>query len=284
MAGATSGQALIFNGTQVVWSQVNALNAVNAANATNADHLNGFDWTALFDNGNPQSGAMSVAYVSSRGGANIAGDLLASGRAFLSGPTIVSGPLFAPNIALNMSLNDWGIYLRAVGDFNHFLKWADVHGSQTGFDGPVLAGLGGGVLGSTDDWTLRWNRNGSVQTRGTIFSGSDRNVKENFQAIDAEEVLAKVAAMPITRWAYKADPSAEHIGPVAQDFRAAFGLGSDDKSIAMVDGDGVALAAIQGLNRKVDQEKNGLWRMVKQQQGQIEALQAALAGLNARTK
>jgi hypothetical protein len=40
---------------------------------------------------------------------------------------------------------------------------------------------------------------------------------------------------------------------MAQDFHAAFGLGADDKHIATVDADGVALAAIQGLNVKLEQ-------------------------------
>ena len=35
---------------------------------------------------------------------------------------------------------------------------------------------------------------------------------------------------------------------MAQDFYAAFGLGESDKGIDTVDADGVALAAIQGLN------------------------------------
>jgi hypothetical protein len=143
-------------------------------------------------------------------------------------------------------------------------------------------GLVGGVLGTTLDWTLRWHRNGNVWVRGSVFSGSDRNLKENFTAVNADDILGKVATMPITRWNYKADPLAEHIGPVAQDFRAAFGLGSDDKSIAMVDGDGVALAAIQGLNNKVDQKNNELSEIVKRQQGQIEALKAEVAVLKAK--
>jgi hypothetical protein len=42
-----------------------------------------------------------------------------------------------------------------------------------------------------------------------------------------------------------------HLGPVAQDFRAAFGLGRNDTTITTVDADGVALAAIQGLNQKL---------------------------------
>lgn len=86
---------------------------------------------------------------------------------------------------------------------------------------------------------------------GAWASVSDRNLKEKFQPVDTDAVLAKVAAMPITRWSYKSEAGVTHMGPVAQDFRAAFGLGTDDKSIVSVDADGVALAAIQGLNRKI---------------------------------
>ncbi len=83
---------------------------------------------------------------------------------------------------------------------------------------------------------------------------SDRAAKENFTPINPREVLEKVTALPLARWNYKAVPGAEHIGPVAQDFHAAFGLnGADDKHIATVDADGVALAAIQGLNQKLEQ-------------------------------
>jgi trimeric autotransporter adhesin len=65
-------------------------------------------------------------------------------------------------------------------------------------------------------------------------------------------VLRKVVALPITEWNYKTLQGARHLGPVAQDFRAAFGLGTDDKGISTVDADGVALAAIQGLHRQVE--------------------------------
>lgn len=83
---------------------------------------------------------------------------------------------------------------------------------------------------------------------------SDRNAKENFAAVDPAAVLAKVAALPLSAWNYKADPATRHIGPMAQDFHAVFGVGPDDKHIATVDADGVALAAIQGLNRKLLEE------------------------------
>ena len=67
----------------------------------------------------------------------------------------------------------------------------------------------------------------------------------------------------------------------AQDFHAAFGLGSDDKTIATVDADGVALAAIQGLNSKVDQEDKSLRAVIAKQQEQLDLLRAEIAALKA---
>lgn len=88
----------------------------------------------------------------------------------------------------------------------------------------------------------------------TWFSGSDRNAKEAFVTIEPRAVLEKVASLPITEWRYKEQPGIEHLGPMAQDFHKAFGLnGADDKHISTVDEGGVALAAIQGLNQKLEQ-------------------------------
>ena len=84
---------------------------------------------------------------------------------------------------------------------------------------------------------------------------SDRNLKEHFARICARDVLDKVAALPISRWDFISDPATQHLGPMAQDFHAAFGLGTDDKHIATVDADGVALAAIQGLNQKLEEQR-----------------------------
>jgi hypothetical protein len=286
--GASAGQALTFNGTNVTWTQINAVNAINANHAADSSHLNGFDWSALFDNGDPQSGNITVQNLGSRA-AVYTKDLFASGVSYLTGSaTLISGRLYAPSIGAAMSLNDTAIFLRNVGDFNHFLSWGDSHAGQTGFDGPLLVGYAGGVLGTTSDWTLRWFRNGNVVTRGSLFQGSDRNLKENFTSVDPAEILAKVSAMPITRWNYKDDPAVQHLGPMAQDFRAAFALGADEKTICVVDSEGVALAAIQGLNKKVDElnQKVGeqgseLLELVKQQKKQIEALQAELNALKA---
>jgi hypothetical protein len=43
------------------------------------------------------------------------------------------------------------------------------------------------------------------------------------------------------------DDGTRHIGPVAQDFAAAFGVGENNTSINMADADGVLLAAVQAL-------------------------------------
>lgn len=82
-------------------------------------------------------------------------------------------------------------------------------------------------------------------------SVSDVNMKTDFRDLDGEEVLAKVARMPIQEWRYKAqDASIRHVGPTAQDFHAAFGLGEDPLRIGTIDADGVALRAIQALEAR----------------------------------
>ncbi len=77
---------------------------------------------------------------------------------------------------------------------------------------------------------------------------SDRNSKDNFVPVDARSVVEKLAQIPISTWNYKTqDAAIRHIGPMAQDFAAAFGVGEDNKHITTIDADGVSLAAIQGL-------------------------------------
>lgn len=68
----------------------------------------------------------------------------------------------------------------------------------------------------------------------------------------ADDILQKTADLPISVWTYGFDhPSVRHLGPMAQDFARAFGLGSSDRRIDMVDANGVALACIQALYRRV---------------------------------
>ncbi|WP_273046641.1 tail fiber domain-containing protein [Allomeiothermus silvanus] len=133
---------------------------------------------------------------------------------------------------------------------------------------------------------LMWlDRNANLEIIGEVYgkqfnNTSDRNAKANFRRVDSLEVLGKVARLPITSWNYKSDPAnVRHIGPTAQDFKAAFGLnGADDKHISTIDEGGVALAAIQGLyelNRQLTNENKAL-------QERLTALEQRLAALEAR--
>ncbi len=121
-----------------------------------------------------------------------------------------------------------------------------------------------------------------VDNDGDVFAksftpSSDRHRKENFEPICPQEMLAKVTALPITRWNFKGDEATPHVGPMAQDFHAAFGLGADDTTIATVDADGVALAAIQGLNQKLEQKETEITE-VKQRLAALEQLVSQLIG------
>ena len=113
---------------------------------------------------------------------------------------------------------------------------------------------------------------GGGVTATAFVPTSDRNAKENFAPVSPQEVLNKVAALPISTWNFKELKDGRHIGPTAQDFKAAFDLGNTETGIATVDADGVALAAIQGLNHKLTQE-------LKQKQTEITELKQELAKL-----
>ena len=88
-----------------------------------------------------------------------------------------------------------------------------------------------------------------VPTGSNAWSAlSDRNSKANFAPIDGRAVVEKLAQIPISTWNYKTqDAAIRHIGPMAQDFAAAFTVGEDNTHISTIDADGVSLAAIQGL-------------------------------------
>jgi hypothetical protein len=104
---------------------------------------------------------------------------------------------------------------------------------------------------------------------------SDSSMKENRQPVDGAELLNRLAAIPVETWNYiEQGDSIRHIGPMAQDFYRAFGVGESDKHISTIDADGVALAAIQALNEELQKQRaendklrdqiNELCRLIKQ--------------------
>ncbi len=92
---------------------------------------------------------------------------------------------------------------------------------------------------------------GDLAIGGAFTEMSDRNQKHAIVPLDGEAILAKVAQVPISEWSYKTESADQrHIGPMAQDFYAAFGLASGDTRISARDMAGVNMAAIQALSHE----------------------------------
>ena len=101
--------------------------------------------------------------------------------------------------------------------------------------------------------------------------GDAAGVEGKDVAVDPRTILAGVLTLPIERWSYQGE-TARHLGPMAQDFAAAFGLGQDDRHIFPLDAAGVALAALQGLHA-----------LVQAQEARLETLERELEALRAET-
>jgi hypothetical protein len=111
-----------------------------------------------------------------------------------------------------------------------------------------------------------------LTTGGTWTNSSDRLRKENVRDIDAHRVLEQVVQLSITTWNYKAEgTSIRHLGPMAQDFHAAFGLGDSETAISTIDADGVALTSIQAL-----------YQLVREKEERIVALEGRIAEIEQR--
>ncbi len=147
---------------------------------------------------------------------------------------------------------------------------------QFGLNGAHITSNGNGGLTVNDNTSAftvdQLVVSGSASAQSFITT-SDRNLKEKFTPIDNQDILERLASLPISRWNFKSDEQTRHIGPMAQDFYAAFNVGMDDKHIATVDEGGVALAAIQGLNEKL-----------KEKDARIEALEKRLLSLEQLVK
>ena len=125
----------------------------------------------------------------------------------------------------------------------------------------------------------------------SFVSTSDREAKEAFQPVDERGVLEALVAMPVNTWSYRTEgEEIRHIGPTAQDFRAAFGVGYDERTIATVDADGVALAAIKGLAQVVAEkdrriaELEAKARELEATAARVEALEREWTALKARLR
>ena len=120
-------------------------------------------------------------------------------------------------------------------------------------DGRVLMGPSGSNV-------FDLSPSGDLTIDGTLTQGSDRNRKHSIEPADVDSVLDALADLSLSVWSYSGQ-TARHLGPMAQDFAEAFGLGGSSEGIAAVDADGVALAAIQALiqrNQELEDRVNDL--------------------------
>ncbi len=123
---------------------------------------------------------------------------------------------------------------------------------------------------------------GALTISGALTQNSSRDYKKDFAGVDGGDVLKRVLAMPISTWVYKEDPKVRHMGPVAEDFFSSFQLGINDKGIAISDTAGVALAAIQGLYRDVEQKNTALTARNAELEGRLATLEKLVAALTAQ--
>lgn len=137
----------------------------------------------------------------------------------------------------------------------------------------VVRGSGGIIMYTSSDLTSGV----SVDAGGGSWNSiSDRNRKENFTELDGEEVLTRLRSVPVTGWNYLTqDETVRHVGPMAQDFHAAFGLGESDLVINTGDIDGINLAGVKALEARTIEQAD----RIRTLESQLEALTARLERL-----
>ncbi|SEI57564.1 Head domain of trimeric autotransporter adhesin [Dyadobacter sp. SG02] len=214
------------------------------------------------------------------------------------GPSSIAGGLasvvIGPSIAYGSFAIAIGLQNSARGNFSFALgKNARVKHQGSFVISDASAGFSSDSAYSTanNQLTMRFAGGARVFTNQgltsgvEIFSGggswsgvSDRRKKENFEVLNTENVLQKVAQLPLTSWNYKSQPATtRHIGPMAQDFYAAFGLDGigNDTTINSLDIDGVNMAAIQALEKRTRdlQEENDRLK------AKLEAMDAKMASI-----
>lgn len=247
----------------------------NAASNTASVVGGGQSNTASGSNSGVSSGSGNIA---SGSGSVVSGGLLNEAKGFasaaLGGNRNIAGGDYS--VAMGRRAN---IGINAVGAFS----FADASNFDftTNTANMFRVRATGGVQFVTDidgsgnpTWTC-------AASAGNGWScSSDRSLKQALVPLDGREILTKLAALPLYQWQPKGTHAhIKHVGPMAQDFMKAFGLGDSDKMIGMQDADGVALAAIQGLHRMVkdkDAKIASLERANAQMQRELAAIKKRL--------
>ncbi len=165
----------------------------------------------------------------------------------------------------NTNINSYWALEVSNGDVFSIVRQQQGSSLQLRADGTVRLGPNG-----TEKFLLQ--PDGDLEIAGTLTQNSDVHSKTGFAAVDPQNILEQVAALPITTWTFKNDAQqTRHMGPMAQDFHATFELGERPDRLAPVDVDGVTLAAIQAL-----------YQQLQEQRAELDALSAENALLRTR--
>jgi hypothetical protein len=206
---------------------------------------------------------------------------------------IAGGPDTYHNLSLNGGNSTGYLYgsFPALGDgvhlgYNYYYDNGGTGhiGNSGGGTSRITAGYGEiilavGVAGAPPSTTMLHVTTSGVCVLGALGNCSDRNVKQDFAPVSPSEILDKVLQLPLSEWSYKFDADTRHIGPMAQDFYSAFNVGQDEKYITTVDEGGVALAAIQGLNQKLEAKEEKTQDQesrIQEQQSKIQEQQSRI--------
>ena len=140
---------------------------------------------------------------------------------------------------------------------------------------------------ATGGFRFRTNLGGTTGCNLPAGSGvfnctSTRASKTNFEAVSGTDVLAKVRALPITTWNYISEGGkVRHLGPMAEDFYAAFGLGEGSKTIGIQDLASVSLAGVKALEERTA-ELQDKTEEIERLRTEVDALRTANAALEDR--
>lgn len=243
----TGGAGVTVDGLPVPTTNLAMLNASQTFTAPNT-----------FNNAVSVNGSLAVNTLAPAGTLTVAGDISLSG-----------GGATYHNLSLSGGNSAGFLYgsFAALGDGVHlgYNYYADNAGgphviNAGGGTSRVSAGYGEIILavGSANaapsgvrlDATVA-----GVTVYGTFNNFCDRNGKQDFAPVSPVQILNKVLELPISEWSYQTDAATRHIGPTAQDFHEVFKIGTDNRHIAPIDESGVAFAAIQGLNQKIEERE-----------------------------
>lgn len=146
----------------------------------------------------------------------------------------------------------------AMGPMNWLQQYGGVVNGMPGGFGTTTTSNGGGNMFGTAMQGI-----GTAAMVASLFAGSSRSIKDIKAPVDAGEILEKAAALDVGRWEYKSvtphsvTMPGEHIGPYAEDFQQAFGVG-DGHHINMLDAIGVLFASVKALAAQVKELKEEL--------------------------